>query len=164
MVFMPLCCFCFFSTIVAPFSEHSIQWNIINNRAIQSIINTHYSIFPDTTMSYHHVFISNPGNCYYFEDSSCLVLTIHLFRFNTNDNDYQLSCVESKTLIDFGTFHIIQFEPEWNNRQKSFSFLSLHSSRTDSKYLITVLYRHANKIRIIMIIVPNDLFFFHLYW
>ena len=148
LLIIPLCCFCFFSTIVAPFSEHSIQWNIINNRAIQSIINTHYSIFPDTTMSKHQVFISNPGNCYYFEDNSCLILTIHLFRFNTNDNDYQLSCFNSHTLIDFGTFHIIRIEPKWNNRQKSFSFLSLHSLRTDSKYLITVLYRHAKEIRI----------------
>ena len=137
---------------------------MINNRAIQSIINTHYSIFPSTTMSKHQVFISNTGNCYYFEDSSCLILTIHLFRFKTNDNDCQLLFFENKTLIDFGTFHKIQFEPKWNNRQKSFSFLSLHSSRIGSRYLFTVLYRHAKEIRIIMIIVTNHWFFLHFYW
>ena len=63
-------------------------------------------------MSKHQVFISNPGNSYYFVDSSCLILTIHMFRFNTNEHDYQLSCFESKTLIDFGIFLIIQFEPK----------------------------------------------------
>ena len=99
-------------------------------------------------MSKHQVFISNNGNSYYFEDNSCLILTIHLFRFKTNDNDYQLSCFESKTLIDFGTFHIIHIEPKCNNKQRSFSFLSLHSSRIGSRYLLTVLYRHANEIRI----------------
>ena len=112
ILIIPLCCFCFFCTIVAPFSQHSIQWNIISNRAIQSIINTQISIFPYKTMSKHQVFISNPGNGYYFVDNSCLILTIHLFRFNTNDNDYQLSYFESNTPIDFGTFHIIQFEPK----------------------------------------------------
>ena len=106
-------------------------------------------------MSKHQVFISNNGNSYYFEDNSCLILTIHLFRFKTNDNDYQLSCFESKTLIDFGTFHIIHIEPKCNNKQRSFSFLSLHSSRIGSRYLLTVLYRHANTIRIIMVIVTN---------
>ena len=164
ILIIPLCCIWLFGTIVAPFSQHSIQWNIINNRAIQSIINTQISIFPDTTMSKHQVFISNPGNCYYFVDSSCLILTIHMFRFKANDNDYQLSYFESKTPIDFGTFHIIQFEPKWNNKQRSFSFLSLQSSRIGSKYLFIVLYRHAKEIRIIMIIVTNHWFFLHFYW
>ena len=89
-----------------------IRHSPTTSHAIQSIKKSHSFIFPDTTMSKHQVFISNPGNGYYFEDSSCLILTIHLFRFNMNDNDYQLSCFESKTLIDFGTFHIIQFKPK----------------------------------------------------
>ena len=121
---------------------------MVNSHAIQSIKKSHSFIFPDTTMSKHQVFISNPGNGYYFVDNSCLILTIHLFRFNTNDNDYQLSYFESNTPIDFGTFHIIQFEPKWNNKQRLFSFLSLHSSRIGSKYLITVLYRHTKEIMI----------------
>ena len=77
-------------------------------------ISQKYALFYllSATMCKHQVFISNTGNSYSFVDSSCLILTIHLFRFNTNDNDYQLSCFESKSLIDFGTFHIIQFEPE----------------------------------------------------
>ena len=137
---------------------------MVNSHAIQSIKKSHSFIFLDPTMSKHQVFISNTGNSYSFVDSSCLILTIHLFRFNTNDNDYQLSCFESKTLIDFGTFHIIQFEPKWNNKQRSFSFLSLHFSRIGSKYLITVLYRHAIAKWKIMRFDTLDWFFIHFYW
>ena len=69
-------------------SQYPIQWNMLMYRTIQSTINTHYSIFPSTTMI----------NINYAQ--AMLVRVIHL---------------ETWFLTSVDALHRIQLEPKWNN-------------------------------------------------
>ena len=70
-------------------SQFPIQWNMLMYRTIQSIINTHYSIFPSTTI----VYINSA--------QAILVRVIYS---------------EINILIIFDALHSIQFQPKWNNQ------------------------------------------------
>ena len=69
-------------------SQYPNQWNMFMYRTIQSILNTHYSIFLSTTMV----------NINYAQ--AILVRVIHL---------------ETWFLTNVDAIHSIQFEPIWNN-------------------------------------------------
>ena len=95
-------------------SQYPNQWNMFMYRTIQSILNTHYSIFLSTTMV----------NINYAQ--AILVRVIHL---------------ETNILIIFDALHSIQFEQNETINSWCFHFLVMHLSSIVSQYLVSVLYR-----------------------
>ena len=95
-------------------SQYPNQWNMLMYRTIQSTINTHYSIFPSTTMININYAQAMLVRAFIWKPDSSLTLMLYTV-FNLNQN----GTISSWCIL----------------------FLVMHFSGMDSKNLVIVLYR-----------------------